>query len=150
MTTLAEDFEAVASAHEQSITHAVIGEMGWRDGDERHAPGLARRGEVLTWDEARPLLDYYYNAGYGAPDCQAMIAPRPYQDWIDLDLALLARCDGLVRLPGASVGAYAEVAWCDEHGVPVHRLPLAWGSTTTLVQLRSWLDGLAVGTEVER
>ncbi len=36
------------------------------------------------------------------------------------------------------------------HGVPVHRLPLAWSSTTALVQLRSWLDGLAVGTEVER
>lgn len=35
-------------------------------------------------------------------------------------------------------------------GVPVHRLPLAWSSTTALVQLRSWLDGLAVGTEVER
>lgn len=27
---------------------------------------------------------------------------------------------------------------------------VAWGSTTALVQLRSWLDGLAVGTEVER
>ena len=80
-----------------------------------------------------------------------LIAPRPYQDWIHLDLALLARCDGLVRLPvGASAGADAEVAWCDEHGVPVHCVPLAWGSTTALVQLRSWLDGLAVGTEVER
>lgn len=69
-----------------------------------------------------------------------LIATRPYQDWIHLDLALLARCDGLVRLPGASAGADAEVAWCDEHGVPVHCVPLAWGSTTALVQLRSWLD----------
>ena len=73
-----------------------------------------------------------------------LIAPRPYQDWIDLDLALLARCDGLVRLPGPSAGADAEVDWAVEHGVPVHRLPLAWSSTTALVQLRSWLDGLAV------
>ena len=70
--------------------------------------------------------------------------PRPYRDWIDLDLALLARCDGLVRLPGPSAGADAEVAWCVEHGVPVHRLPLAWGSTTALVRLRSWLDDVPV------
>lgn len=79
-----------------------------------------------------------------------MIAPRPHRDWIDLDLALLARCDGLVRLPGASAGADGEVDWAVEHGVPVHRLPLAWSSTTALARLRSWLDGLAVGTEVER
>src|SRR5690606_36039206 len=69
-----------------------------------------------------------------------MIAPRPHRDWIDLDLALLARCDGLVRLPGASAGADGEVDWAVEHGVPVHHLPLAWGSTTALARLRSWLD----------
>ena len=54
-------------------------------------------------------------------------------------LVPLLTCDG--RLPvGASAGADAEVAWCDEHGVPVHCVPLAWGSTTALARLRSWLD----------
>lgn len=107
MTTLAEDFEAVASAHEQSITHAVIGEMGWRDGDERHAPGLARRGEVLTWDEARPLLDYYYNAGYGAPDCQAIYA------WTAERVLFISEYDGstcVMSVPAAPVACMPEMS----------------------------------------
>src|SRR5690606_23859193 len=65
-----------------------------------------------------------------------MIAPRPHRDWIDLDLALLARCDRLVRLPAASGGAGGAGAWAEEHGGPGGHLPLGWGGTTALARLR--------------
>jgi len=35
--------------------------------------------------------------------------PRPYEDWMRADQALLERCDVLIRLPGPSAGADAEV-----------------------------------------
>lgn len=70
----ADDIEAQAGG--EPILAVVIGEMGWPNygDDERHAPGLARKGELLTWDEAKPLLTYGYSTGYGAPDCQAVMA----------------------------------------------------------------------------
>jgi len=72
--TYADDILAAAGG--ESILAVVIGEMGWTHygNDERHAPGLARKGEVLTWFEAKPLLSYSYDDGYGAPDCQAVVA----------------------------------------------------------------------------
>ena len=48
------------------------------------------------------------------------ISPRPYEDWMALDLALLERCDGLVRLPGESPGADREL----EHFVGLDRGPV--------------------------
>ncbi|MDE2099712.1 MAG: AAA family ATPase [Patescibacteria group bacterium] len=46
--------------------------------------------------------------------------PHPYEFWMDRDLAQLARCDALVRLPGHSPGADREVAWAHAHGIPVY------------------------------
>lgn len=50
---------------------------------------------------------------------QHMMHPHPYDTWIALDLCWLEVCDALVRLPGPSAGADAEVEWCVVHGVPV-------------------------------
>jgi len=74
MTTLKDDF--VDSANGSPIEAVIVGEMGWPDygNDERHEPGLSRKGEILSWEEAAPLLDYEYDSGYGAPDCQAVWA----------------------------------------------------------------------------
>lgn len=38
------------------------------------------------------------------------ITPRPVEFWYAYDLLLLARCDAVLRFPGASTGADAEVA----------------------------------------
>jgi len=46
--------------------------------------------------------------------------PRARRDWLDLDLAWLRRCDVLVRLPGESPGADAEVAAAQAAGIPAH------------------------------
>lgn len=47
------------------------------------------------------------------------ISPRDYPDWIALDLALLDRCDGLIRLLGESPGADGEVTRARAVGLPV-------------------------------
>jgi hypothetical protein len=44
----------------------------------------------------------------------------PYRFWMDLDLALLARCDGLLSI-GSSPGADQERAEAERLGLPVWR-----------------------------
>jgi hypothetical protein len=45
--------------------------------------------------------------------------PRSYEHWMKLDLAWLAKCDVLVRLPGESPGADREVVEANRLGIPV-------------------------------
>jgi nucleoside 2-deoxyribosyltransferase len=46
------------------------------------------------------------------------IAPQDLEFWYEYDLAVLARCDALLRMPGESTGADAEVAFAIERGIP--------------------------------
>lgn len=52
---------------------------------------------------------------------QHMIHPRPYKDWIDLDLKWLHKCDCVLRLPSEyeSSGADGEVEYAKKLGLPV-------------------------------
>jgi hypothetical protein len=54
-----------------------------------------------------------------------LISPHDYEWWLAYDLAILARCDALLRIPGNSPGADREVEWAGEHGIPVAR-SLSW------------------------
>lgn len=60
----------------EPIEAVVIGKMGWGDYGSEDVPRYAEqpRGKVLMWEEARPFLDYNFNAGYGAPSCNAIYA----------------------------------------------------------------------------
>ena len=49
-----------------------------------------------------------------------LITPKPQQEWLDIDLALLSRMDALLRLPGESEGADNEVAFALQSGLPVY------------------------------
>jgi len=40
----------------------------------------------------------------------ASVTPRPYEFWMEMDLAWVERCDCILRLPGKSSGADREVA----------------------------------------
>jgi hypothetical protein len=40
-----------------------------------------------------------------------IVSPRPYEEWLQRDLGLLAVCEAVIRLPGESAGADAEVEW---------------------------------------
>lgn len=48
-----------------------------------------------------------------------LVDPRPLAVWYALDLALLARCDALLRIPGPSIGADREVDFARARGLPV-------------------------------
>ena len=50
---------------------------------------------------------------------QHMAHPRPYRDWIILDLEWVKTCDCLLRLPGKSSGADGEVRYAKELEKPV-------------------------------
>lgn len=50
-----------------------------------------------------------------------LVAPRSYEEWIRLDLALVERCDALWRLPGDSTGADIEMIHADDLGIKVFR-----------------------------
>lgn len=70
--TFAEDLERQAI---EPIEKVIIGEMGWNNyGEEGKEIPKSKKGKVLSWEEARPMLDYDYYTGYGAPDCHAVYA----------------------------------------------------------------------------
>ena len=48
-----------------------------------------------------------------------LVRPRPLDFWHAYDLAALARCDAVLRLPGESFGADREVAFAADRGIPV-------------------------------
>ena len=51
---------------------------------------------------------------------QHMVHPRPYQDWIKIDLEWVRVCDCVLRLEGESSGADGEVKLAKELNIPVY------------------------------
>ena len=56
----------------------------------------------------------------GVPYFWHFLNPKPYETWIKLDEEWVLRCDALLRLPGESKGADAEVAQAKKHRIPVY------------------------------
>lgn len=50
---------------------------------------------------------------------QHMAFPRPYEDWIKIDLEWVKVCDAVLRLPGESKGADGEVEFAQQNNIPV-------------------------------
>lgn len=50
---------------------------------------------------------------------QHMVHPRPYEDWIKVDLEWVRVCDCLLRIGGESKGADDEVRCAKINGIPV-------------------------------
>lgn len=50
---------------------------------------------------------------------QHMIHPRPYDEWLELDMEWLPVCDCVLRLPGESKGADKEVEKAGFYGIPI-------------------------------
>lgn len=92
-------------------------------------------------DEATILLD----SGLVAPIVPHLslhwdlVHPRPYEDWLQLDLDIIRRCHAVYRLPGASAGADREVSWAGCLMLPVFRRRealLEWARHWTLARSR--------------
>ena len=56
-----------------------------------------------------PLLSHFWD----------LIHPRPWEDWMRLDLAWLPFAEAVVRLPGESEGADTEADLARIHDIPV-------------------------------
>jgi hypothetical protein len=92
--TFAEDIEQTAG---ESIEAIVIGPFGW-DGyaeDRIERATAAQRGVVLSWEEARPMLDYHYSTGFGAPECDAIRA------WTASKILWVTQYDGATYIDSA-------------------------------------------------
>ncbi len=57
-----------------------------------------------------PLLNHFMQ----------IVQPRPEEEWMQMDLAIVPKCDALLRLPGVSSGASREQKLALEHGIPVY------------------------------
>lgn len=76
------------------------------------------RRQIETADQLRklghlpyaPLLDHYWHVA----------CPHPYEYWMQMSLEWLRKADAVVRLPGESAGADAEVAEALRLGIPVY------------------------------
>ena len=84
--TFAEDIEAAAG--EEQILQICIESTREYHGDGWHGVPQEKTGVLLSWEEARHLLDYPYDKGYGAEDCHAIYA------WTETMLLLVGLYDG--------------------------------------------------------
>lgn len=44
--------------------------------------------------------------------------PMPYAKWLEYDLEIVARCDAVLRIGGASEGADREMTFAQDRGIP--------------------------------
>jgi len=83
------------------------------------------KGDVAVNVKAQiDCVDQLMNLGYApfAPlysHFQHIAHPRPYSDWVNIDLEWVPVCDALLRLPGESTGADGEVELARSLGIPV-------------------------------
>lgn len=77
-------------AEGEPVEAVVIGEMGWGDYGSDRVPNYAAcpKNVVLSWDAAKPWLEYEFSDGYGAPGCQAITA------WTKSRVIGIAQYDG--------------------------------------------------------
>jgi hypothetical protein len=47
------------------------------------------------------------------------ISPKSYETWMEYDFEWLGTCDCLLRLPGESPGADREIAFAEQHNIPI-------------------------------
>lgn len=67
------------------------------------------------------------------------ITPMPYETWLDVDLAHMANCDAVIRLPGASSGADAEIAYARTIILPVFHVTEINGGLN-IAAAAEWLE----------
>lgn len=78
-----------------------------------------------------------------------LLDPRDVSEWYRYDLDLVEHCDGLLRLPGPSCGADAELEHARAHGIPTYT---AAGKGTTFNPsgpIARWIRKLEIRTDPE-
>lgn len=102
MSNFASDIEEATNG--QPIEAIVIGKEEWR---ERHPVPPELTGIPISWEMARPHLDYEYDTGFGAADCHAVYA------WTKDDVIFVCEYDGsthMMAVPRSPVATQPEMA----------------------------------------
>jgi len=86
MSNFKEDILREADGEE--IIGVVIGAFGWGDYHKKPSVPAFQSGKLMTWEDALPILDYEYDAGWGAPDCHAIVA------WTENKVLFVVQYDG--------------------------------------------------------
>lgn len=84
-----------SEVNESDIEAVVIGEMGWGDyGDDPEHDRVAKehQGKILNWNEAKEFLNYEFDDGFGAPECNAVYV------WTNNKILLISQYDGATNL----------------------------------------------------
>jgi hypothetical protein len=60
----------------EAVEAVVIGEMGWGNYKSECVPDYDKqpKGKVLSWDDVVPLINYEFDNGFGAPQCNSICA----------------------------------------------------------------------------
>ena len=67
-----------------------------------------------------------------------LISPHEWEYWIAMDLDLLERCDGMIRIAGESRGAWLEHRRAVELGLTVLHVRPDWDNTDGLLESTDW------------
>ncbi len=85
----------------------------YSDGDTvAHVQAAVSAADTLLKMELFPYIPHLSHLWH-------LISPKPYEEWLEIDLHALTKCDALLRLPGKSSGARAEVIFAHERGIHV-------------------------------
>lgn len=85
--------ECIEEKAEKPIIGCVIGPWGWDGyGDDKPRISPDKYSKLMDWKEAKPLLHYDWNNGYGAPACHAIAV------WTDTDVIFVSQYDGSTSL----------------------------------------------------
>lgn len=101
---------------------------------------ITKPDPIANTNTAVLLSDELYTSGVCVPLIPHMnlvwhlIKPHPNAYWYEYDLHLLRRCDGLLRLPGESVGADLEITAAKLADIPV----FYWDDWTARQEFLDW------------
>lgn len=74
MSTFAEEIETAANGEPiEAIVLSPARTDFWWGGNERDTPEELT-AKPISWSDARPLLDYEYDSGFGGQDCHSFYA----------------------------------------------------------------------------
>jgi hypothetical protein len=94
MSNIAQWIETLAAG--ESVEAACIGthyQDGWCDDQEPF--NSAPIGVVLSWEQARPFLEYEFYSGFGGADCHPVVA------WTTSKIIQISEYDGSTRAVSA-------------------------------------------------
>jgi len=89
------------AANGQKIEAVLIGKRQWYEDQDTIPDDKVNR--LLSWSEAKSLLNYPYSSGFGLPDC------NPVYLWTTTDIIFVAQYDGSTTIHSISRNPCAGV-----------------------------------------